>query len=716
MGTLAPTESSAPTGDPVTAAPYAPSSCEPYRGTVNFGYYEEWATYRSGSCNPLQPNAIDVAAFGYTHLAFSFAGISSSGLIEPYNGNSQEYIPKYASFNSLKTSHPQLKTLIAVGGWTFSQSRFVYAASTPTTRANFAQSVVTFLTDYNFDGIDIDWEYPVTRQGSPADYDNYPLLCLALREAFDGAGHTDWLITIATAINWNDRLEPGYDLVGMAPHVDWFNMMSYDIYGSWDSTAGANSDMPYIQNTMDNIFALGIPREKLVMGLAAYGRSTRLADPSCYTDGCPVSGAGLIGCHGEAGNLPYFEIMEKYVNTGNYDELTLNPTTGSMELITGGYQYFTSFDNAATLKIKNDYAYDECMRGVMWWAVDLIKTPIDFNMPTGSPTSSRIPSSSPSDLPSFVPSKSSVPSQSLSSLPSSGPTLSSPPSTSDVPSSTPTTPEPTPKFTPPPTNSPVNCGSGCPSGSANGLMLPILNCGGFYYCIGGVPSQVLMCAPGTLFDTSLSGCNWASSVTCSCASPTPAPTQFPTPLPTTPFPSSSPTTPIPTKEPTAHPTPLPGETSNPTSKPTPVPTSRISNCQSCPPTGWSFVSSDGCTGFYHCLDGEQGSYQACPLGTLFESNSLGCDYTSLVTCDCNGGPLPTPPTPPSPPLPLPPSPPPTTHPTNVGGNIWYPDWEGTNNCLNDGNEPSWMQTYTTATKEECCKNNYWWRLEECKLA
>lgn len=678
VGTLAPTESSAPTGNPVTAAPYAASSCEPYRGTVNFGYYQEWATYRSGSCNPLQPNAIDVAAFGYTHLAFSFAGISSTGVIEPYNGNSWEYFPKYASFNSLKNSHPQLKTLLAVGGWNFDQSRFSYAASTPTTRANFAQSVVSFLTTHGFSGIDLDWEYPVTRQGTAADYANYPLLCQALRQAFDNAGHPQWLITIATAINWNDRLEPGYDLVGMEPYVDWFNIMSYDIYGSWDSVAGANADMPYIQDTMNNIFALGIPREKLVFGLAAYGRSTRLVNPSCHTAGCAVWGAGLSGCHGEAGNLPYFEIMETYVNTGNYDKLTLNPITKSMELITGGYQYFTSFDNAETLKIKNTYAYENCMRGVMWWAVDLIKTPIDFNMPTVSPTSSMMPS-------------------------------------------VPTTQAPTPKFTPPPTKSPVSCGSGCPVGSANGMMLPILNCGGFYYCIGGVPSQVLMCAPGTLFDTSLSGCNWAYSVTCLCSSPTQPPTKFPTPLPTTPRPTPLPTPPIPTKPPTAYPTPPPGQTPNPTSKPTPLPTSSVTSCQSCPLTGWALVSADSCSGFYHCLDGVQGYYQACPVGTLFDSKSMGCDYTSHVTCNCYGNnpptnPPPTTPPPPNPPLPLPPSPPPTPRPTSVGGYRYYPDWDNTNNCINDGNEPSWMATYLTTTKDQCCKNNYWWRYDACMLA
>ena len=588
--------------------------------------------------------------------------------------------------------------ILIYAGWNFDQTRFSYAASTPSTRSAFAQSVVDFLNAYDFDGIDLDWEYPVTRQGTPADYANYPLLCEALRAAFDAAGHPEWLITIATAINWDQRLEPGYDLVAMAPHVDWFNMMSYDIYGAWDSTAGANADMVYIQNTMDQIFALGIPREKLVFGLAAYGRSMKLTSPSCYTAGCAINGAGLTGCHGEAGTLPYFQIMETYVNTGNYDSLVLNPTSMSMELVTGGYQYFTSFDNDVTLKMKNDYAYDQCMRGIMWWAVDLIKTPIDFNMPTMSPTSSQEPSGEPSQAPS------------------SEPTTSLAPSTSVKPSIKPTTSAPTKQLTPPPTNSPVNCGSGCPAGSENQI-LPILNCGGFYYCVEGQASQVLMCNPGTLFDSTMSTCNWADQVTCACASPTQPPTPYPTPLPTQPPPVTNSPTSAPTKSPTAQPVTPPGSpTKTPTQPPTPPPTTTISNCESCPPTGWAFVSSSGCTGFYHCLEGELGSYQACPLGTLFDSSTMGCDYTHRVTCNCFGPvPPPTPPTPPSPPGPVPATPPPTNPPTNAGGNLWYPDWEVNTrqHCLNDGKEPSWMAPYTSTSKAACCQNYYSWNEAAC---
>ena len=71
-----------------------------------------------------------------------------SGEIEPYNGNG-EFYSMYSSFNSLKTSHPGLKTLIAVGGWTFDQSRFVYVSSTSSLRSIFASSVVAFLEDNN---------------------------------------------------------------------------------------------------------------------------------------------------------------------------------------------------------------------------------------------------------------------------------------------------------------------------------------------------------------------------------------------------------------------------------------------------------------------------------------------------------------------------------------------------------------------------------------
>ena len=42
-------------------------------------------------------------------------------------------------------------------------------AADPAKRAVFIQSSVDLLLKYNFDGLDIDWEYPANRGGSPAD-------------------------------------------------------------------------------------------------------------------------------------------------------------------------------------------------------------------------------------------------------------------------------------------------------------------------------------------------------------------------------------------------------------------------------------------------------------------------------------------------------------------------------------------------------------------
>ena len=210
-----------------------------------------------------------------------------------------------------------------------------------------------FLTQHGFDGLDFDWEYPVTRQGRPEDYDNFPLLVQAVRDAFLESGHDDWLLTMAIPVN-PEKLDEGYDLPSLASQLDWFNLMSYDIFGSWDDVAGSNTDMGYVRMTVDYIVQRGIQPSQMALGMATYGRSSVLTDATCNTAGCPINGPGLLGCSGEQGFSPYFELMETYVNTGNYDSVLLNEKTGSMEMIVQG-NVFVSLDVQQSFMIKYDY-------------------------------------------------------------------------------------------------------------------------------------------------------------------------------------------------------------------------------------------------------------------------------------------------------------------------------------------------------------------------
>jgi chitinase len=118
--------------------------------TVNFGYYQSWAIWRQSNCNRVYPADIDIDGNGYTHLAYSFASIDVNGKLEPWAADYNGEVAQYADFNAIKKSYPNLKTMIAVGGWSFNvpgatQTRFSDIASTPENRAAFAESVVDFL-------------------------------------------------------------------------------------------------------------------------------------------------------------------------------------------------------------------------------------------------------------------------------------------------------------------------------------------------------------------------------------------------------------------------------------------------------------------------------------------------------------------------------------------------------------------------------------------
>jgi chitinase len=79
----------------------------------------------------------------------------------------------FKKFNDLRLRNPSLRTLIAVGGWNEGSTGFSNICRDPALRARLVDHLFSFVRAYNFNGVDIDWEFPAQRGGIPADKVSY---------------------------------------------------------------------------------------------------------------------------------------------------------------------------------------------------------------------------------------------------------------------------------------------------------------------------------------------------------------------------------------------------------------------------------------------------------------------------------------------------------------------------------------------------------------
>jgi len=398
----------------------APQNADAASAYKIVGYYPSWAAYGRN----YQVEDMDVSKV--THINYAFADICWNGIHgnpDPASPNPQTWscqdevgtinVPNgtivlgdpwidaqkshagdtwdkpikgnIGALIKLKAANPHLKTIISVGGWSWS-NRFSDVAASAATRETFANSAVNFLRKYQFDGVDLDWEYPVSG-GLPGnsyraeDKHNYTLLLQTIRQKLDAAGAADgkqYLLTIASGAS--PQYANNTELSQIAATVDWINIMTYDFNGGWQNRSAHNAPLYYdpaagaagVPNAaafnddagVQGHLNAGVPASKLVLGVPFYGRGW---------SGCAPAGNGQYqSCTGmpagtwEAGVFDFSDLQARYINMNGYTRYW-NDTAKVPYLYNPSGGVYITYDDAESIGHKAAYIKTKNLAGAMFW-------------------------------------------------------------------------------------------------------------------------------------------------------------------------------------------------------------------------------------------------------------------------------------------------------------------------------------------------------------
>ena len=371
------------------------------------GYYPNWQWYDRDKL--VDPLSIDYSKYTVINYAFfspqpdgsidaTDAWADENLLLGPMNWSTNENdstksLPYNAHLNNVKL-------LPSIGGWTLSNNFPIIAASS-SLRSAFAHACMLLIDQYDFDGLDIDWEYPgfAEHGGTVDDKVNFTLLLQTLRDSLDAksiaTGET-YLLTAALPagqtnianIEWNN----------VTPLLDIMNIMTYDFHGTWDNEANhhaplyapAQGDVTFncdsaIQYLINHY---NVPASKMTMGVAFYGHSLQ-------TNGAPDLFAP-INHQADAATFPedlgtplYYNVLLKMnLFNAHWDNQAKAPyLTGAGTLNT-----FVSYDDTASIGLKAQYILDNNLRGAIIWEItgDYIETTPGSGVVSATPLANKL--------------------------------------------------------------------------------------------------------------------------------------------------------------------------------------------------------------------------------------------------------------------------------------------------------------------------------------
>ena len=222
-----------------------------------------------------------------THIAEAFA-------LPVANGGMPTITPRA---NLVSTAHANnTRAILSVGG-AVGVSLADWSSSTNAANlSTFVANIMSLVNTYNYDGVDIDWEFPNDSNGTPSDTAQFTNLMSALYDALKNPANPNYkgLAYDGLPMQLSFYISPGYNTCGVQWNVigaycDYASLPGYDILsGGYEGPIGGaypssdcRSGPTYQQSVSGNLAKLtaggvnqySFPKSKLLLGMPFYGPS-----------------------------------------------------------------------------------------------------------------------------------------------------------------------------------------------------------------------------------------------------------------------------------------------------------------------------------------------------------------------------------------------------------------------------------------------------------
>lgn len=320
------------------------------------------------------PSVSEIDPTHFTHLFCAFADLdNNTNQVTISSSNA----PLFSTFTqTVQQKNPSVKTLLSIGGGggPTLAAAFSAMASQNSTRKSFIDSSIELARSNGFNGLDLDWEYP----SSDTDKTNFGLLISEWREAVEEdsrtSGETELLL--AAAVAGSDQISPleYYPVEEIANNFDWVNVMVYDLFTPSGYPNQTQPPAP-LENPLGQFsgdegvtkwIQLGLPENKLAIGLPFYGYSWRLVNADggdnglfAEANGPAISGDGSIG---------YGDIVTEFLSNETAQTQSVYNSTFVTDYCFSGTTWI-GYDDTQSVTAKVDYAKGKGLVGYFAWQI-----------------------------------------------------------------------------------------------------------------------------------------------------------------------------------------------------------------------------------------------------------------------------------------------------------------------------------------------------------